>query len=143
VWRWLITLACSLLKTFAPLAARLKALAGWLRQKIKTILNRWLPAKTPGQKIFRSYEAFLRLGRRSGYPRQNYETPLEYARRLQTATAKQPYPDAEINRLTSLFLEPATATSPLAGSRPPKVNGFIKPSLVQVGAVSRECSMKF
>ena len=105
VWRWLITLACSLLKIFAPLVTRLKALAGWLRQKIKTILNRWLPAKTPGQKIFRSYEAFLRLGRRAGCPRQIYETPLEYARRLQKATAKQPYPDAEISRLTDLFLE--------------------------------------
>ncbi|KJS10352.1 MAG: hypothetical protein VR67_18825 [Peptococcaceae bacterium BRH_c8a] len=114
VWRWLITLVCSLLKIFAPLVTRLKALAGGLRQKIKTILNRWLPAKTPGQKIFRSYEAFLRLGRRAGCPRQIYETPLEYARRLQTATTKQPYPGAEISRLTGLFLEASYSKKPLS-----------------------------
>ncbi|KJS70580.1 MAG: hypothetical protein JL56_16655 [Desulfotomaculum sp. BICA1-6] len=114
VWRWLITLAFSLLKIFAPLVSRIKNLAGRLRQKIKAILLRWLPAKTPGQKILRSYEAFLRLGRRHGCPRQAYETPLEYARRLQAVTTKQPYPDAEISQLTGLFLEASYSNKPLS-----------------------------
>ncbi len=112
VWRWLFALLGSLFKIFAPLARRVKALARRLRQTIKAILRRWLPAGTPGQKIFRSYEAFLRLGRRRGCPRQAHETPLEYARRLQ-ASAREPSPAAEINRLTSLFLEAGYSNRPI------------------------------
>ncbi len=105
VWRWLVTLAWSLAKICLGLVSRIKALAGWLQRKIKAILYRWLPARTPGQKIFRSYEAFLRLGRRCGCPRQAYETPLEYAWRLQHANEKQLFPDLEVSRLTRLILE--------------------------------------
>lgn len=111
--RWLFALLGSLLKIFAPAVKLLKTAAGRLRQTIKAILRRWLPAKTPGQKIFRSYEVFLRLGRRRGCPRQAHETPLEYARRLQAATAGGPFPAAEINRLTGLFLEAGYSNRPV------------------------------
>lgn len=83
-----------------------------LLQYIKKILSRWLPAKTPSQGIFRSYETFLILAQKSGYPRKNSETPLEFAGRLEKSIAGKSFPSEEIRRLTSLFLEAHYSNKP-------------------------------
>jgi hypothetical protein len=82
-----------------------KTLAVMLKQKVSYMLGNLLSPKTPYQKILRSYEAFLRLARRHGYPKKAYETPFEYADRLLKANGKRPLPADEIRRLTSLFVE--------------------------------------
>jgi hypothetical protein len=72
---------------------------------IGNMIVAYLPARTPYQKVYRCYQAFLRWGRRYGLSRKPAETPSEYALRLKRHFGDKPCPIEEINQLTSIFLE--------------------------------------
>jgi hypothetical protein len=104
IWKWFVVLIRNLLKLSCKLVEVITTMAGKVKTKLIRLLHRWLPARTPYQQILRSYEKFLRFGRKSGHPRKAFETPLEYALRLQDVSPKKPFPDVEIRQLTNLFM---------------------------------------
>ncbi|HZK18064.1 MAG TPA: DUF4129 domain-containing protein, partial [Clostridia bacterium] len=51
------------------------------------------------------YEDFLNRGKRSGHPRDPWETPLEYAERLRECYREVVFPNKEIGQLTDIFVK--------------------------------------
>lgn len=83
-------------------------------KRIGLIIKDFLPARTPYQKVFRSYKALVRWGGRMGFFRRQGETPLEFTRRLENSTGIKPYPGKEINELTAIFLEAQYSDKPVS-----------------------------
>jgi len=100
VWKYLFLLVGHMFKQILKLIALMKDTGKKILIKITQLIKRWLPPRTPYHKVFRSYEAFLRWGRKSGFPQKPGETPLEYARRLQKSAPTHSHPYEEINQQT-------------------------------------------
>lgn len=101
----LLALGRGLLKIVLFLAVVLQKGLISLGRMLRKLIYNWLPSQTPDQAISRSYRSLLRWGCRAGYPRKAYETPLEYALRLEKAVEGRTCSGEEIHQLTVYYLE--------------------------------------
>ncbi|KJS84169.1 MAG: hypothetical protein JM58_11545 [Peptococcaceae bacterium BICA1-8] len=126
MWTYFFLLLGDLLKESLKIYILFKVIVGKFLKKIRQMLRRWLPAKTPYHMVFRSYEAFLGWGRKSCFSRKPGETPLEYVNRLEKSAKIQPFPSEEISQLTSIFLEAHYSNKPVSWQQGEKSKVLLK-----------------
>jgi hypothetical protein len=113
VFKMLVRLGRCIIRLVASLYDLIRTFAIKLFAGIGHMIVAYLPAKTPYQKVYRCYLAFLRWGRKYGLSRKPAETPSEYALRLKRHFGDKPCPIEEIYELTSIFLEAHYRNSPI------------------------------
>jgi hypothetical protein len=101
--------------SFLLLFRKLKSgLSDWAN-RAKKLLYSLLPAgQTPYLKIRRHYWSFLRLGRKLGYKKNPWETPLEYARRFSQSSREHGAVEKEILLFSQLFSRAEYGNDPVS-----------------------------
>lgn len=114
LWRQMVLLLKGLVKMVLAPFILAKTLCRCLQRGLARAIGRRLPAKTPYHRVVRSYGDFLRWGRKAGFPRKPYETPLEYAGRLRNSTKVPSSIFEDIEHLTSIFMEAYYGAGPVS-----------------------------